>query len=240
MVSLAETGEQVAGGRTYVSSETNPRRIPLEDGRYQAEVAAVGIKGTPKFAFDFEISEGSQVVRAFDFSAGEIAVKVTRNGELSDAVVSIRAADGTRMAGGRTYRSASHNPKILRLAAGTYEVSLKSVEMRNGPEPAFEGVVVNGGERTELEHAFVSGMLSVGTRRGTTLVDSVVNVIDDQGRNIGGGRTYVDPSSNPRQFVLAPGAYTIRIAERRGEKREVEARVEAGGTTEILIDLDQP
>ena len=239
-VTDAATGAHVAGGRTYTSSETNPRRIPLEDGRYRVEVAAVRIKGSPKFSLEFEILDGNQIEKTFDYSAGEISVKVTRNGELSDAVVTIRSrGDRTNTAGGRTYRSPSSNPKVMRLAAGTYDVSIKSVEMRNGPEPVFEDVVINGSERTELEFEYTSGIISVETRRADALVDSVVGVIDEAGKNIGGGRTYTSEQSNPKQVVVAPGNYTIRITEIRGEKRETKAQVVAGETTEIVVDFEK-
>ncbi len=240
-VTLASTEEHVAGGRTYASEATNPRSIPLEDGDYHAVVSAIGIKGSPKYEFDFAIVDGSQVEKSFDFSAGELSVGVTRNGELSDASISVRRkGERTDTAGGRTYRRAAHNPKVLKVAAGTYDVTIKSVEMRNGPETLFENVVVHGGERTELSHEFVSGILRVGTRRGDALVDSVVNIIDANGKNIGGGRTYTTPSSNPKEFVLAPGEYVIRIAEIRGQKRETGTTVVAGETADVLIDLDQP
>ena len=240
-VSDADTAKHVAGGRTYVSSETNPRQIPLEDGLYHATVSPVGIRGASQFEFDFEIVDGNAVEREFDFSAGELSVYVTRNGELSDASIRVhRKGERTNTAGGRTYKSPSSNPKKIELAAGTYDVYLKSVEVRNGPEPSFEDVIVMGKETTELSFEFVSGILRVGTRRGDTLIDSVVNIIDSDGKNVGGGRTYTNAQNNPKEFVLAPGAYTIRISEIRGEKREIFGTVEQGGTSEVIVDLDQP
>ncbi|MBT8078259.1 MAG: VWA domain-containing protein, partial [Gammaproteobacteria bacterium] len=240
-VTDAASGEHIAGGRTYVSTATNPRRIPLDDGNYRAQVAAINIQGSPGFSFDFKIVDGSTVEREFDFSAGELSVKVTRNGDLTDAVVSVRVkGERTNAAGGRTYNRPANNPIVKRLAAGTYDVTIKSVDIRNAAEPVFENVVINGGETTALEHEYSSGVLSVGTRRGEALVDSVVSVIDENGKNVGGGRTYAAASSNPRQIIVIPGNYTIRISEVRGERREVPAEVSAGETTEIIIDLDQP
>lgn len=240
-VTDAATGENVAGGRTYASAETNPRRIPLDDGRYKSVVSAVGIKGTPEFEFEFEIAGGNQVEKAFDFSAGELSVHVTRNGELSDALVAVqRPGERTNTTGGRTYRSATSNPKVMKISSGTYDVSIKSVEMRNGPEPVFENVVVNGGERTEISYQYSSGIVRIGTHRSGVLVDSVVGVVDEEGKNIGGGRTYTSENSNPKEFIVAPGAYVIRISEIRGEKRELPATVVAGEATDIIVDLDQP
>lgn len=237
-VADAETGAHVVGGRTYAGEETNPRRLALEDGRYQAVVSAVGIKGSPKFDFEFAIEDGSAVEREFDFSAGEIAVHVTRNGELSDAVVQVYAAgERANVAGGRTYRSSDSNPRVLRVAAGTYDVSLRSVEVENGPEPRFERVTVTGGERSEVAYEYASGELHVGVLRDGVLADAVVNVIDADGKNVAGGRTYTAESSNPKKFVLTPGTYTVRIAEIRGEKREVSVSFAQDQTAGVEVDL---
>ena len=240
-VETKSTGEHVAGGRTYVSADTNPRQMPIDDGSYTATVQAVGVKGTPTFSFDFEIVDGSQVERTFDFSAGEIVIKVTRNGELSDAVVSVlRKGERTNVAGGRTYATPNNNPKTIKLAAGTYDVKVKSVEIRNAPEPLFEDVVVNGSAQTPLEHNFESGELGVEVRRGDTLVDSVVAIIDASGKNVGGGRTYTSASSNPKRMTLVAGDYVVRVSEVRGERRETTATVTTGESSSIVVDLDQP
>jgi Ca-activated chloride channel family protein len=235
----AATGDEVAAARTYVAEATNPSAIPLDDGRYQATVAAVGIKGSPRYEFEFEIVEGNRVERDFDFSAGEVSISITRNGELSDATVNVLVTgERTQVAGGRTYRAATSNPLVLRIAAGTYDVVVKSVEMRNGPERRFSDVVINGGQRTDLEHEFISGVLEIGTTRSGKLVDAVVNAVDESGNSVRGGRTYMSESSNPLRLIVAPGKYRLRIDEIRGERRESEVVVGAGETTSVMIDLD--
>lgn len=235
------TGAQVASARTYVSSDTNPRSIPLEDGKYKVTVAAVRIGGAPKQEFEIEVAGGNRIERSFDFSAGEVSVLVTRNGELSDATVSARASgEKAEVASGRTYRSSTSNPRVFSVPAGTYEVVVKSIELENGSEQHFDEVVVLGGKRTELVHDFSSGVLKIGVRRGDSLVDSSINVYERPGRGIGGGRTYASPKSNPLTMIVSPGDYSIRVNEIRGERREVEATVTAGEATEVLVDLDQP
>ncbi|MFQ5350873.1 MAG: hypothetical protein ACE5EG_10560 [Thermoanaerobaculia bacterium] len=39
------TGEDLGGGRTYTSADTNPRLIRLPDGTFTVKVQAVGFKG---------------------------------------------------------------------------------------------------------------------------------------------------------------------------------------------------
>ncbi len=237
-VSDAGTGEWIAGGRTYVSEETNPRRIPLEDGTYRAEVKPVGISGSSGFEFDFEIAEGGAVERAFDFSSGEIAVLVTRNGALSDATVRVRANDnGRQVAAGRTYVAATSNPRILTVPAGTYDIEVKSVELKGSAPHRFENVAVAGNGRTELRHDYASGTLSVTALRAGALIDATVQIYDANARSVVGRRTYANESRNPVSFELMPGEYVVKVNEVRGGRTETRAIVSAKETTALDVDL---
>ena len=111
----------IAAGRTYVSPTTNPRVLPVPPGTYDVEVQAVSLRGatTKRFAA-IPISAKETVTRSVDFSTGHLSVKVTRNGELSDATVNVFVA-GTdeRVAGGRTYRGDATNPRNFELIEAT-------------------------------------------------------------------------------------------------------------------------
>ncbi|MDJ0758160.1 MAG: VWA domain-containing protein [Woeseiaceae bacterium] len=236
----AETDERVDGGRTYVSDETNPRRIPLEDGRYTATVAAVGIGGRPSFQFDFAITDGGLVERAFDFSSGQVSVLVTRNGELSDATVRVLSrGERQQVAAGRTYVAATSNPRVLTVPAGSYDVEVKSVELKGSVEQRFENVAIAGGETTEIQHDFKSGTLSVEVRRADILIDAVVQIYDADDRSVVGRRAYANESKNPVSFDLMPGLYTVKIREVRGDRTEVITEVTPGDLTEVSVELSQ-
>ncbi|MDJ0918030.1 MAG: VWA domain-containing protein [Woeseiaceae bacterium] len=239
-VADAETGEWINGGRTYVSSETNPRQIPLEDGRYRATVTAVGIGGRPSFDFEFEIADGGVEERAFDFSAGQVSVLVTRNGQLSDATIRVLSrSDRRQVAAGRTYVAATSNPRVLSVPAGSYDIEVKSVELKGSVEQRFENVVIAGGEVTELQHDYKSGTLSVEARRADALIDAVVQIYDADGRSVTGRRAYADASKNPVSFDLMPGQYTVKVREVRGERKERVAEVSPAELTEVSVDLSQ-
>ena len=234
----ANTGARVSSGRTYVSESTNPRRIPLEDGSYKATITAVGIGGRPGFDAEFEISEGSSVERAFDFSSGRISVLVTRNGELSDATVRVLAGgERQQVAAGRTYVAETSNPRLMTVPAGTYDVEVKSVELKGDSAHRFEGVVVSGNGLTELEHDYKSGTLSVETRRDGSLIDATVQVYDADGRSVVGRRTYADDDRNPVRFELSPGKYRVRVNELRGERKELDVDVEAADAATLRVDM---
>lgn len=51
----------MAGSRTYASPETNPRSLPLPDGRYDVEIQALGLKGDVERRFEIEIEGGAAV-----------------------------------------------------------------------------------------------------------------------------------------------------------------------------------
>lgn len=237
--------DEIAHGRTYESEETNPRAVPLPAGIYDVRVRALDLRGDTVRRFEgIEIVKGETVEREVDFSSGELAVTVTHNGELGDAVVRVYVAGTTDEVGaGRTYTRAASNPEVMRLTVGTYDVTVGSVEIASGPEQRFEGVVVGPGERAERAVAFESGTLRIGATHGAELVDVVVSVIDTAtGKKTKRGRTYVNPSSNPGTFVVPPGEYRVTVGAVRLEgrpQREFEVTVAAGETVERIVDFAQ-
>jgi Ca-activated chloride channel family protein len=245
VVTDAATGKDAGSGRTYTAATTNPRVLPLPAGTYNVVVRAVSIQGDVRQNFDgLVLKKGETIEKVADFSTGELSVLVTRNGELSDATVVV-FEPGTRKqaAGGRTYRAATSNPKIVSLAAGTYDVAVGSVEMANPATQRFEGVVIKPGERVELKHDYPSGTLSIGAKNGAELVDAVVTVFRAGGPGqVAAGRTYAAATSNPKAFELAPGTYRVVVAPVRlagKAKRELQLEVAAGKTAESVVDFAQ-
>ena len=239
----AGTSEELPGGRTYASPETNPRLIPLEAGTYDVVVQAIAFEGNISQRFEgVVIPPGETVEKVVDFSTGELAVGVTRNGELSDATVNIYVAGTSEnVEGGRTYVSESSNPAVYRLTAGTYDVEVRSVEIAGDQRHRFEGVVVEPGGRAERSHEFKSGTLRLGAVNGSDLVDATVYVYDlDAGKAVDQGRTYTSPSSNPKTFTVPPGRYRVAFKAVRMEgrpERQIEVIVEAGQTVERNVDF---
>ncbi len=233
-------GEMMGGSRTYASDSTNPSSIPLPDGVFDVKVQAIGIKGDIVRTYQIEIKEGSTVERTEDFSTGEVAVGVTRNGQPSDAVYNILIA-GTReqVGGGRTYTDAKQNPAITTITAGNYDIEVASVEIEGGPRVELGRVVVRPGGRSELSHNYLSGTLRVTTHRSGILVDATVQVYGKDGKSVGSSRTYKSERTNPSTFVIEPGAYRIVVQEIRGPRTEAQVTVEAEATVEEAIDFDK-
>lgn len=238
----AATGEEVTAMRTYAVDETNPRVIPLPDGRYDVSVEAVRISGRPTRQLKgIDIVAGKTVEQTVDFSTGTLRVKVTRNGALSDATIGFYAA-GTRtvVVNARTYRSASSNPTEKQVPAGTYDVEAKALEIENKPTKRWEAVDLGGGKVVELEHEFPSGTLTIGAQQAAALVDVTVSVTDAaSGEAIAHGRTYALAKSNPKSFDLSPGRYKVSLKPVKQDiaARSIEVVIEAGAKLERIIDF---
>ncbi len=236
----AATGADVSFSRTYRSASTNPRTVPLDDGTYDVRVRALELRGNTEQVFQITITDGGTVEREVDFSSGEIAIEVLRNGELSDATVNVYPAGTTdRVAGGRSYTSEANNPAVYRLTPGVYDIAIGSVEISGRPSERIESIVVRPGERTAQRVSWDSGVLRIGARDGADLVDAVVGVRDVSGQEVARGRTYTSESSNPKDWVLLPGTYTATVREVGGERRErrFEVTVGVGDTAERIIDF---
>jgi len=241
-VRKADGGEIVTESRTYTGADTNPRVLPLPDGRYDVSAEAVRIAGRPTQSLKgIEIRDGATVEKAIDFGTGMLRVKATRNGALSDVKVEVLRA-GTRelAAAGRTYRDAKNNPKEFRLPAGVYDVEITAIEIEGDPMQRWEAVEVAGATPVERAHDFRTGTLRIGATSGGKLVDAVVAVSGADGASVAQGRTYDHAKSNPKSFELAPGAYVVTLTPVKpkglqGTKLQVE--VSGGGTTERIAEL---
>lgn len=236
-IEVAQGGKRIAASRTYKDPTTNPRTIPLADGKYEVKALAVGLDGDVERRFEIEIKNGATVEKKLDFSTGEVSIGVTRNGQLSDATYLLYPA-GSRKAAtqGRTYRAATSNPKLVKITAGSYDVEIKSVEIEGNPEVSLGQITIEPKGRKELKHDYPSGTLKIGAIRAGQLVDATVAIYDGK-TQVASGRTYKDPKSNPKSFILLPGQYRVELGEIRGEKRQVEVTVTAGGEVEKIVDL---
>lgn len=173
------------------------------------------------------------------FDGGKIQVTTLNNGEGWDAVVKILAkTDGKNVAGGRTYGK----PDVYEVNPGLYDVEVKAMQIE-GPAIThrIENVEVRAGETQELEHNFKSGTALIGAQSGGSLVDAVVKIVDAGSRKtVANGRTYSSESSNPKQFLLNPGAYQVELSalgEHKGKKETFTLVVKEGETVKKVVEF---
>jgi len=81
--------------------------------------------------------------------------------------------------------------------------------------------------------------------RGEKLVDATVYITDSKtGERITQGRTYMKSKSNPKEFILIPGSYSITVSitvkalniEGKPEKT-FDVEIKAQGTSEVNADF---
>ena len=239
-----QSGQVMAQGRTYSSAATNPRYIALPPGTYRIDVDAIRMRGNVQQSVEnIAIIEGDTTHKVIDFSTGELAVTITRNGELSDASVRVyHAGTNEQVAAGRTYRGAKTNPRKFRITPGKYDVKIKALEINSGPEMLFQNVAIAARQNAEISHDFETGTLKVGAQHGGALVDAVVKVIHvDTGEQVGQGRTYTSEKTNPRTFELAPGTYRVELHAIKlpgGPKKNLNLTVAAGKTTTGTVEFE--
>tara|TARA_R110002049_G_C9178388_1_gene563370 strand:+ start:61 stop:1353 length:1293 start_codon:yes stop_codon:yes gene_type:complete len=124
---MTQTGEVVGGSRTY----GRPQFVELNPGVYDIELMALRMSGleTKYKIEDVVVESGKTVEAAHNFKTGMAMIGLKTGSTLVDAVVSIKEKVSNKgVAGGRTYTSATSNPKEFILNPGVYEVTVSAVK----------------------------------------------------------------------------------------------------------------
>ena len=238
-----KTGERVAQGRTYKSSKTNPTVFELTPGVYDVEIKALNIEGTPSEKFEsVEVKASETVEKTAQFSSGVLKAGAREGEKFVDATVYIKdTKTGERVAQGRTYKSSKTNPKVFELTPGVYDVEIKALNIEGSQPEKFEAVEIKASETVEKTAQFSSGVLKVGARQGGKLIDATVHITDTRtGERIAQGRTYTKSTSNPKEFTLIPGPYsvTLKALKIKGNpEKTFEVEVKAQGAVEHITDF---
>lgn len=148
-----KTGKVVANTRTYGRS----KQMEVPAGSYKVTYSALNLEG-----LDINVEVNNVEVKgnaieflSHDFKSGIALIGVqTKDGELIDATVNfLEESTGKNVAGGRTYSSASNNPKKFLLNPGTYEVNVSTIGKHKGHKDSFT-VTIEAGQTFERIIAF--------------------------------------------------------------------------------------
>lgn len=233
-VTKAGTKDVIDGSRTYRDSAW----VYLPPGKYDIAIAPLEGTDIPGTSITVEMKEGEIKHQNISFDGGSLEVTTTNNGEGWDAIVKI--VDPTTkkvIANTRTYG----RPQSMEVPAGTYKVTFQALKLEGLTiNQELDKVEVKAGVIMPLSHNFESGKALIGVQTtGGELIDATVNFHDtDSGKNISGARTYTAASSNPREFILTPGTYTIKIitlGTHKGKSETLTVEIKQGETlTKIL------
>ena len=191
--------------------------IHLPPGKYTIEVRPLEQSKIQPTSFTVEMKEGETGHKDVSFDGGTINLVAQNNGEGWDATVRIRTKDGKQVAAGRTYGKTQSKE----VNAGIYDVWVLGLKMKGlEVEHVFEDVEVISGQSVDLLHNFKTGKAMIGIQENGELVDVTIAMIEaTTDKNVAGGRSYKSASSNPREFILSPGNYKVKL---RGRKNGVD------------------
>ena len=230
----AGTREELGGTRTY--RDTGFTSLPA--GTYDLEIRPLENSDVgAQLLTGVQISESAMTFRSVGFDAGTIGVSTLMNGAGWDATVNITYSEsGKSASGGRTYGQT----KFYDVDPGTFDIKLTCLRI-NGLDvtESIAGITVAPGDTTLIEHNFETGIARIGATSSNGLMDATVNIVEKQsGKSVGGSRTYTSESSNPKEFLLNPGDYTVTLVgvrEFKGEKRTFEMSIAPGSTFEKIV-----
>jgi Ca-activated chloride channel family protein len=146
---LDKNGKQVGTGRTYGKS----KMIELNAGTYDIEIEALKINGlqTKYMLKDIIIESGQTKEVSHSFKTGIAKIGVQSESSLVDATINIKdKKTGKHIAAGRSYTSASSNPKEFILNPGIYEVTVKTVKHEYAGKSKNMSFEVKQNETVEL------------------------------------------------------------------------------------------
>ncbi|MEM7009520.1 MAG: hypothetical protein AAF462_10340, partial [Thermodesulfobacteriota bacterium] len=240
----ANTGENVAQGRSYTGEKTNPKVFDLEPGTYNVLVEPVGIKDNPSQTFEnIEVAAGETVEKTAEFSSGVLKIGAFEGEKFMDAVVYVTNSETEEsVTQGRTYKSSKSNPKTFELSPGTYDISVKALGITNNPIIEFKGVEVVGGEELEHKAQFESGTLKIGAKDGEKLVQATITVTNSTtGERVSSVITYPQAKSNPKVLVLTPGVYDVNVTAAKMSTKPSQdfksIELNAGDTIEEIVQF---
>ncbi|MEZ4802354.1 MAG: VWA domain-containing protein [Gelidibacter sp.] len=145
---INKEGKVVGGKRTY----GKPATIEVNPGTYDVEIGALRIDGldiTHRFE-NVKVEAAKTTTIEYNFKTGKAMLGVKMGETLVDAVVSVNdKKTGKNVAGGRSYTSASSNPREYILNPGTYEIVIKPVKKEYAGKNQTFTIEVKQGETVE-------------------------------------------------------------------------------------------
>lgn len=228
------TKDKVAGSRTYGDSAF----VYLAPGEYDIAVQPLENTDISGTTITVKAQEGETGHQTVSFDGATVSVKTTNNNEDWDAVVKMYHIPSGKVAStSRTYGKV----QAMEVNPGIYDIRFDALRMK-GAETTYtiENVEIKAGETKSLSHNFKSGIARIGvSSTGGELVDATIKFTEvNSGKNIDSGRSYTNENSNPQNFILSPGSYSVKVVtlgKHKGNSDTFTIIVNAGVTTEKLL-----
>ncbi len=238
MVQSYKAGTTIESDRVRTYQDTGFMHLPA--GKYDLKVTPLENSNVkPMMISNIESFDDKTAHKTVSFDGAKIQVLALNNGVGWDASVKIiNKTDGKVAAHGRTYG----RPKILEVNPGIYNIEIIALAMKGIEiQENIENVAVEAGDLKEVEHNFKTGIAMIGAVNSSGLVDATVNFLETTtNKNVAAARTYVSESSNPREFLLNPGSYVVKVTSRGksgGKTETFNLQVKENETVEKIINF---
>lgn len=169
----------------------------------------------------FPANNASELAAALEQTVEEVpvgnayfSVRTTLEGKLKDATVKVFKKGGKNpVASGRTYERKETNPRVLPLAAGTYEIEIIPLGIESYPAIKLPGIVINANDTTFKEIEFEQGEVQILVTRNNDLSDATIQVFTaGTNKPVAATRSYKGAATNPAKIKIPPGVYDIVIS----------------------------
>jgi Ca-activated chloride channel family protein len=230
----AGTKEEVDLARTYGDTAF----IHLVPGLYDLAINPLentDIAGTMITVESKEEEFGHSTV---SFDGGTLNIFVSNNGDGYDAIVKMYSKiTGKVAASTRTYGRSQR----MEVDPGFYDVHFDALKIK-GLDKKFQidNIELRAGESSSIKHNFDSGIARIGVKTtGGELIDATVHFQEIiTGTNVAASRTYTSATNNPKEFILSPGTYKVKIltlGKHKGNNKTIEITVKTKETVEKII-----
>ncbi len=230
----AGTREEVDGSRTYRDSA----HMYLPAGQYDIDIKPLENTDISGTTIHVDIKSGEAGHHTVSFDGASLHVFTTNNNEGCDALVKMYdKATGAVATSTRTYSRS----KTVEVNPGTYDITFEALAVKGvASSHKVENLEIKAGETKTISHNFETGLALIGVKTAQgVLIDATINIHDaSTGKNVAAGRTYTSANSNPRQFVLSPGNYKVKIVTlgaHKGNSQTVDVTISTGETVEKII-----
>lgn len=212
-INQSEGNKYIAGGRTYKSESSNPMIKELTPGIYNVKITAMKLKGVNiEHQFEkIEVLSGQTVSLEHNFEYGKLSIYSKVNDKYWDTVINtFQTGDSGRksLGGGRTSKSAEHNPKTQLFTPGLYSVHFKPHHVHGeGWDFIKDNIEVKMGEEAEASSNLSTGTLRfVPTHEGEP--QSIDVYMEQKGQMVFSKRLSV---AQNRDLNMMPGVYEIKV-----------------------------
>lgn len=166
-----------------------------------------------------------------DKPKGNHGVYATMNGKAIDALITAYKSGTKNTAGGtRTYRDTSY----VYLPQETYDIEIRPLEDSRVAPIILKGIKTSEDKKTYSIVSFDGGKFAITTTNNGEGWDTTVNIKDENGKSVGGSRTY----GRTKEFELNAGTYSIVIQALKinglQTKTTLENKVIIGGQTTVV------